>query len=84
MKGIDVLDDEDGDVQISKNKNIQGIANKIKNFIVDLTDELTPLKEKTKLIELQMDKSVSSLFVTFRFLIALSMINLFGFGFLIY
>lgn len=77
MKGIDELD-QDGDVKIGNDKTVSAWE-RFYDYIYYAFDLITPLREKTRLIQIQQDKSVASLFVTFRFLTTLSFFNLFVF-----
>ena len=81
MKGVDFL--ENSDVSV-KNQRFVSFGKKIVEGIVWFADLITPLKETVKKIKLQQDKSVSSFFETYRFLIQLSMINLLPFAILLY
>ena len=74
-KGVDLLDGNE-DFQIKGNKTAASCFNRLEKFIFALSEFITPLGERTKMIQIQQDKSVASLFVTFRFLIALSMIDI--------
>lgn len=74
-KGIDILDQND-DVKFIGSKKVGGLLERIRKVVANFTEFITPLGERTALIKLQEDKSVASLFETYRFLIALSMINL--------
>lgn len=77
-KGVDMLD-ENQEVTLTKRNEISSIFARLKKLAFDFTEFITPLGERTQQIKLQEDKSVASVFITYRFLIALSMINLVGF-----
>lgn len=75
---------DDGEIEVrSSNSRFSWVAF-VTNMFLGFVDRITPLRSKTELIKLKMDKTVASLFTTFRFLIGLSMVNIINFAFLIY
>lgn len=77
-RGVDMLD-QNSEITVGKGGGTLGCWQRVSKLIAHTIDIITPLRQRTKLIQLQEDKSVASLFVTFRFLIRISMIALLGF-----
>lgn len=82
-KGVDLLDQNN---EILINRGGAGLSYwiRFKNALAYGIDVITPLRKKTALISIQEDKSVASLFVTFRFLIRISMITMINFSILFF
>jgi hypothetical protein len=81
VDGINLLDDEiSGFGLVQKNEDsriIVFIWNKIVHILLEIIDRLTPHRNNLKNIERKFTKSVQSFFKTYRFLNALSVVNIF-------